>query len=225
MDTLELLINGVDYPIYLSCYMKPNKDCAGDPINYTDPTGHWHGKDHLSMTQRVINSVGNMNAKQKKELKRGCTYPDVERELRRRTIYAQGEFHGGADHAEMKVFQLKQAKLWWKFDKARAYLELGIALHGIQDYYAHRVQLKKGAKYIRIRTKELSKKKYWSEDLKNKYKKSSRTNHYLTADNPRAYFVDGDWELVRRKDNKRISSAVKASKKFIINFQKTMKVR
>ncbi|MDR1700197.1 MAG: RHS repeat-associated core domain-containing protein, partial [Lachnoclostridium sp.] len=200
--------------------------CAGNPINYTDPTGHWHGKDHLKFTKKVIGRLEIKNKAQKKALKKGCTFPDKDRKKRgKKSKYANGKWHGGIGFEKMKTEQLEKAVRLWNKSKTKAYREIGNTLHSVQDYYAHRIKLE--GNYVRIKSVNppYVHKDYWSDEFEGKYKSTKRTRHYLTADNPKAKMKGGEWILVKRSNNPRVKNAIDATEEYIREFQSEVGIR
>ncbi len=119
-------------------------------MNNTDPTGLWGKERHKNFTNRAIDSllgIKEITVKQlkiaRRNLSNGSIYPD-------QVLKGVRKWHGHEDWEKVKERQFRRAKRHWKKKEyAKAYLEIGKALHTIQDFYAHNVVL--GGMYIDAR--------------------------------------------------------------------------
>ncbi|MDR1700466.1 MAG: zinc dependent phospholipase C family protein [Lachnoclostridium sp.] len=163
----------------------------------------------------------------------GSVDPDAFRKVNQehgmeKSYYEAPKWHGtGSGYRPMLKDQLKTAlKLWKDKRRSQACYVIGLALHSIQDFYAHRVKI--NGKYVPVKEDKDSgkpnyaKKRFWSVELQTEYviSGSSRSIHSYTADNVKASFSDGEWKLIKNGRSRRISKAITETKKYINQFRK-----
>lgn len=232
--------------------------CEGDPINYTDPTGMWGEEIHKALTKSAYNKVlgKSLSKKERKRLKniglkrlqKNCTFPDKQRGTNPR--YKDGSYHGHGNYDKVMSRALSGAnKIYKNKNYEGCSRQLGIALHTIQDFYAHNVKLDgevvtsrkvadgvvkvsgdgkftlgKHPKYITDKFIEKYEKKRGSiaAEVTKKEKKGKKLGiHSMTADNPLAYFKKGKWVFVKsRWRNPRYKKARTACVKYLMHFVK-----
>ena len=186
--------------------------CVNNPINFTDPTGHWMSTIHKYITKKSLK--GNSKkilryTKYKNQLIDNSTLPDYYRDKAGIAEYKKYKYHGRRKTGKyegykqvQKRFIKKAIKLYKKKRTGEALQKLGIALHTTQDRYAHNMKVDGTLTWV-----------------KDYHKDSS---HKDTFDNPLvASRSNGKWQKVGKKSkNPRIKASIKKSKKVIKRFIK-----
>jgi hypothetical protein len=203
---------------------------GGNPINFTDPTGHWSERIHKEMTRKGFKRSKMKN--RRSFFVDGSIDPDAFRKVNREygmenSYYDAPKWHGtGSGYKPMLKDQLKKAiKLWKDRKRSQACYVIGIALHSIQDFYAHRVKVKR--KHVPVKGNDTGRpnrtgRRFWSNGLDDKYGigETDRSDHSLTADNVKASFKDGEWYEVKNGRSNRVNKAIVATKKYINQFRR-----
>jgi RHS repeat-associated protein len=184
--------------------------CHNNPINFTDPTGHWAWSTHSKMTGEVFNSIykkypklKTLDKKKKKaKLMTGSYQPD---------IYYTGvyKYHGGTGYNGVKNTFIKLARTQYgekKYDKAAEYL--GMGLHTVQDYWAHNIKNEKGNWTHYSKT-------YTMSEVLNKKKRKKAHSKF---DNVNLYSKGGKWKKTTYKNNSRIKNAKESTKAVLKSF-------
>ena len=211
--------------------------CGNDPVNMIDPTGMWSQKVHQEMTKAAYKAVKKIKKYKfkKTSILNGCVYPDKARKKEQK--YKKGRWHGHKGYRNVMKDQLNSAiDAWKKRDYEKAYFEIGVGLHTIQDFYAHNVMLKGQRKSSRevangqfyatrpgehviyvvaVHQKYMSKE--FIEACGSKITHGTGV-HSVTADNPNAYFNGRKWVWTSVKNNKRYQDAIKASSDYLNKF-------
>ena len=230
--------------------------CEGDPINYTDPTGMWGEKIHKKLTKAAYHEASKSLKKKKerkrlgkvglKRLQQNCTFPDKQRGKNPR--YKDGSYHGHGTYYKVMSRALSGAnKNYNKDDYDGCARQLGVALHTIQDFYAHNVKLKgkvvtsrkvaDGVVKISGKKMTLGKHpKYITDKFIKKYEKkrgsiATEINkgrklgvHSMTADESLAYFNGKKWLFVKsRSRNPRYKKAREACAEYLMYFAQNNK--
>jgi len=180
--------------------------CANNPINFTDPTGHWRiraGNEwHQKFTADAYNKINSNKLKQISlyQLKIYSTMPD------NNSSYSATKHHGKIpDYKDVAKDCRELARKAYKsklYDQAAKYL--GIGIHAVQDRSAHNIWL--GGKW-----------QWWTA-----YKLKDKENHDNTFDNPEKRFKNGNWVACKATyaDNPRLQEAYDRSVSFLNKFLK-----
>jgi RHS repeat-associated protein len=208
--------------------------CTGNPICFTDPTGHRGKSIHDEMSKHAfrkcwseirkkVNKIDRKKARN--NLLEGSVYPDQH----------GGDFenlywHGYSDY-DLRSEEQKTAAitLWGNKNYYKALIEIGKGLHTIQDRTAHHVAGKSVGKIIGNKDAEIGSVKLGKNFLSKyigKYGsiadnsgKQIISNHEILADCINANYKNGTWVWVKQyKRNPRIKDGKKASLKYLRKF-------
>jgi len=182
--------------------------CANNPINYTDPTGHWGANIHREMTDITFRKFAYKKKLNLSTLKESNVNTDVLSKYNPRKYHGLSPYYNWVSNS----FVANAAKEYNK--KNPNYKEasriLGVALHTAQDYYAHNipVQMSKSTVMMYYQTY---------------YILSGTRTHTSTFDNPEKYFSGGKWKSTSKWSNSRIWNSISKSDDVMKSFLKKIK--
>jgi hypothetical protein len=155
-----------------------NSYTIGNPINFIDPTGHWADDIHKEFNdfaikrkkRKIMNRLSRHHKVKtvwdKVRLNAGNLLIDDEKG----TYPGDSAWHGHGSSSTIQSNQLDLAKRAWdNKNYAKAFYEIGKALHAIQDFTAHTINGKAAKEYGATTNTEPS--SYIKNKFKNRLKK------------------------------------------------------